>query len=118
MLFKLGRTIRITARLVKREIAISLKGLSDSSGLRCANLRMRGASVDCDIQGNNILPERFASSTYGRKTGDTAASSHGDSVGSRTRALEFLHIVWTKRETTYREKLVWMAKQESRGKIL
>src|ERR1700688_824125 len=33
----------------------------------------------------------------------------------RTPALEFLHIVWTKREMTHREKLVWMAKQKSPG---
>jgi hypothetical protein len=76
---------------------------------------MRGASVDCDIQSNTALPVRFASFTYGRKPGNTAASSHRDSVSWRTPALEFLHIVWTKREMTHREKLVWMAKQKRPG---
>jgi hypothetical protein len=76
--------------LVKGKIAISLKGLSGNSGLRCANLRMRGASVDCDIQSNTVLLVRFPSSTYGRKPGNIAASSHRDSVSLRTPAQEFL----------------------------
>jgi hypothetical protein len=78
---------------------------------------MRGASVDCDIHSNTVLPVRFASSTYGRKTGNTAASSHRDSISWRTPALEFLHIVWTKREMAHREKLVWMAKQKRLGAV-
>jgi hypothetical protein len=58
------------------------------------------------------LPVPFASSTNGRKPGNTAASSHRDGVSWRTPALEFLHVVWTKREMTHREELVWMAKQK------
>jgi hypothetical protein len=96
MLFKVGRMVTISVRPVKGEIAISLKGLSDNSGLRCANLRMRGASVES----NTVLPVRSASSTMEGNAGDNAASSHRDSVSWRTPALEFLPIVWTKREMT------------------
>jgi hypothetical protein len=55
MLFKVGRIVRTTVKLVKEEIA----GLTDNSGLRCANLRMRRASVES----NTVLPVRSASST-------------------------------------------------------
>src|ERR1700733_13676802 len=80
------------------------------------NLRMRSASVDLRHPEQHRLSRTLCVIRYGRKPGNTAASSHGDSVSWPTPALEFLHIVWTKREMTHREKLVWMAKQKSRGK--
>ena len=73
------------------------------------------ANAKCLGREQHRLARTLASSAYGRKPGNTAASSRRDSVSWHTPALEFLHIVWTKREMTHREKLVWRAKQKSPG---